>query len=204
MVSVEVSTTAFTGYFDIHSAPARLTLTTTGASFSHADQEQFLNFFGQIAQAKIQFTAVFDLRKIGFAPPSMIRSLGEWCKSHEQEFKEVQLAIAILLASNFWAAATRRIIGVVTSICPPACPLLMDHSVESAERFFSEKVDLGSNLKPAPVDSVSDHIPDISFPPTPNTPSHVPDDDVAACQPRCFGEVRLHVGSFGAAHCMVY
>jgi len=199
MVSLEVSTTALKGSFDVQSAPARLTLTTTGASFSHADQEQFLNFFGQVTQAKIQFTAVFDLRKIGFAPPSMIRSWGEWCKSHEQEFKEVQLAIAILLASNIWAAATRHIIGVVTSICPPACPLLMDHSVESAERFFCEKVDVGTNLKPASVDSVSD----LPFPPTPKTPSHVPDDDAAPCQPRCFGEVRLHAGSFGAPHCVV-
>merc|ERR1719191_2679993 len=70
--------------------------------------------------------------------PSLLRSLGEWCKRHEEEFQPLNLAIAIVLKNNLWSGAVKKLIGGVTTLCPPVCPLQIMYSLESAESFFSK------------------------------------------------------------------
>merc|ERR1719446_201358 len=140
MTSFEVRSPAFKATFDAQSRPARLNVTTTGVTPGQVDQAKLFEFLGCVAQRRIQFVSVFDLRSFGLPSVSLLKALGEWCKAHERDFEDLQLAIAILLTTNFWSGAARRLIAVVTAICPPMCPLLMCHSTDSAEDFFLEKV----------------------------------------------------------------
>mmetsp|Transcript_107611 Transcript_107611/g.195759 ORF Transcript_107611/g.195759 Transcript_107611/m.195759 type:complete len:339 (-) Transcript_107611:432-1448(-) len=196
MTSFEVCTESFNASFDVRSTPARLTVMTTGVTFTQTDQDKFFDFLGQVANSNIPFVSVFDLRKLGMVSPSQLRGLGEWCKAHEHQFIDLQLAIAILLTANFWSAAARRVIGVVTAICPPKCPLLTCHSLESAEKFLLENVDLGSGRgMSAPTRHVSkDSIGERLAP-----------HEAVACPPRQSTDVLLPSRSFSRSlHCAHY
>jgi len=138
MKSFEIASPAFKGEFQTNVSPARLVLTSTGATPTHEDQTQLFDFLTRIVQSQVAFVAVYDLRVFGMPSPSLLRSLGEWCKKNEREFQPLNLAIAIVLKNNLWSGALKKFIGVVTAICPPVCPLLMTYSLESVEGFFVE------------------------------------------------------------------
>lgn len=50
----------------------------------------------------------------------------------------MNLAIAIVLKNNLWSGALKKLIGIVTTMCPPVCPLRITYSLESAEEFFAD------------------------------------------------------------------
>jgi hypothetical protein len=159
MRSVEVAARAFRGEFQSNVTPARLMLTSTGATPTAEDQTHLFEFLSKAVALQVQFVCVFDLREFGLPSPSLLRGLGAWCKAHEKEFQSLQLAIAILLKDSFWSGAVKKMIGVVTAICPPTCPLLTCHNLESAESFFSEKVVVNTFSEFARVPSRKDAIP---------------------------------------------
>lgn len=138
MAVMEVTSPAFKGEFHRHSSPARLILTSTGATPGAADQAQLVEFLSRIVQLKVPFVSVYDLRVLGMPSPSLLKGLGEWCKQHEKDFASVQIAIAIILKNNLWSGAIKKMIGLVTVICPPVCPLQIGYSLEGAESFCSQ------------------------------------------------------------------
>jgi len=139
MASFQVSCAAFNGQFQGDVTPARLTVASTGSAPTAEDQRHLLGFLNRVMLADVPFVAVYDLRVWGMPSPTLLKGLGEWCKANEKEMAPLQKAVAILLTNNFWSSAVKKMIGIVTAICPPACPLLMCHSSESAESFLSEK-----------------------------------------------------------------
>lgn len=196
MASFEISSAAFKGEFQGRVSPARLTLTSTGETPAATDQTQLFDFLNRVVQAQVPFIAVYDLRVLGVPSPTLLRSLGDWCKAHQQEFEPLQIAIAILLKNNFWSSAVRKMIGIVTAICPPTCPLLTCHSLESVECFFAEKVSMfGDNA--AEVKKLPSNKSNSS-----NMPRKVSNqsldssnvgfvDEPVPCQPPCFADLHL-------------
>jgi hypothetical protein len=138
MPSFEMVSSAFKGEFQANASPARLVLTSTGATPTLEDQVRLFEFLTRVVQSQIKFVAVYDLRVVGMPSPSLLRSLGEWCKRNEKEFQPLNLAIAIVLKNNLWSGAVKKLIGVVTTMCPPVCPLQITYDLESAESFFLE------------------------------------------------------------------
>lgn len=185
MASFQVSTAAFNGEFQGNATPARLTVASTGNAPTAEDQRHLLGFLNRVMLANVPFIAVYDLRVWGMPSPTLLKGLGEWCKAHEKEMAPLQKAVAILLTNNFWSSAVKKMIGVVTAICPPACPLLMCHSLESAESFIAEKT-------PAPAaHQLSD---DVSKNPSQRSNCSCDidlDEDPLPCQPPRFADVRL-------------
>jgi hypothetical protein len=138
MAPIEITSSAFKGEFHQNMSPARLVLTSTGETPTCEDQARLCQFLTQVVQAQVEFAAVYDLRVMGMPSPSLVRSLGEWCKENEKEFQRLNSAIAIIIKNNFWSGAVKKLIGVVTAISPPVCPLLITYSSESAESFILE------------------------------------------------------------------
>jgi hypothetical protein len=139
MQSFEMTSSAFKGAFQTNVSPARLIVTTTGATPTREDERPFIEFMTRVVQSQIEFIATYDLRVVGTPSPSLLRSLGEWLKKNRKEFEDMNTAIAIILQNNMWSGVVKKLIGVVTAICPPVCPLQITYSLESVESFFSEQ-----------------------------------------------------------------
>jgi hypothetical protein len=138
MTSFEITSSAFKGDFQMNVSPARLVITTTGATPTHEDEAKLVGFLTKILHAGVEFVALYDLRVLGMPSLSLLRGLGEWLKKHEKKFQPLNLAIAIILKDSLWSGAVKRLIGIVTAICPPVCPLQITYSMDSVEDFFFE------------------------------------------------------------------
>jgi hypothetical protein len=192
MDSFRISTAAFEGEFHRNQMPAKLTLTSTGVAPSAADQSELFEFLNRVALAQVQFVAVYDLRVWAMPSTSLLRALGNWCKAHEKEFQALQIAIAILLKDNFWSNAAKKMIGVVTAICPPVCPLLMCHTVESVECFLSETGD-------AALSGIEDAVAKIPSLRSNSSCNFDVADDGIPCRPLCSANAHL-LGAVVAPH----
>lgn len=139
MATFEISSAAFKGEFHRDMSPARLLLTSTGATPTIADQDELIEFLTRIVQLQVRFVAIYDLRVIGLPSASLLKGLGEWCKANQKDFEPLQIAISIVLKNSIWSGAIKKLIGIITAICPPVCPLEFGYSLEAAESFLAKQ-----------------------------------------------------------------
>lgn len=83
--------------------------------------------------------AVFDLRVMTIPTMDAVKRLVDFCRAHLDDFSKAQKAISVLLQNNLCSGVVRRLISAVSAAVPPVCPLLICHSMDTAEAFFQER-----------------------------------------------------------------
>uniref|UniRef100_A0A7S1AQU0 Uncharacterized protein n=1 Tax=Noctiluca scintillans TaxID=2966 RepID=A0A7S1AQU0_NOCSC len=128
----------FNARLDVTKNPPRFTLTSKAAVCTAEDVDALTVCLSKCLEYQTSYVCVYDIRVFKVAPLGLAKRLGDYCSAHQSEFDTVQLGIAIILPNSFIARFVKSLIGVITAVAPPKCPLNIVNTDEEAEAMFAQ------------------------------------------------------------------
>mmetsp|Transcript_33280 Transcript_33280/g.72741 ORF Transcript_33280/g.72741 Transcript_33280/m.72741 type:complete len:248 (+) Transcript_33280:34-777(+) len=104
------------------------------------DHELDTAFEGILKTMVVPHVAVYDMRHLQMPGISAARKAGKWCATNHANpdltFTTSMKAIVVLFSPGVVSHVTRTVVAIITTICPPICPLHMCNTEEQAVEFL--------------------------------------------------------------------
>lgn len=99
------------------------------------------DFLNKVVARGEKLVTVFDIRVLTLPAISDVRQMADYCAENFPAYGHLEQALAVVIEDNLWSMGARWMINLVTTIQPPASPLLVCHSMDAAEGFFAERIE---------------------------------------------------------------
>lgn len=85
-----------------------------------------------------EFLAIYDIRDFKIPPMALVYRFGGYITKRDADFARLLKCTGVVLGDNFWSAAARKIVDLMTSLNPPPCPMIIAHELSVVHDFFAE------------------------------------------------------------------